>query len=230
MTTHKPKDALDQARSAFRTGNYAEALKQYEYFFDHAMEDEEHNYYGVRLSYCLDEWARLADKYPAAIDRLEKKRDEALSLLAQTRNPERFHDYQSICKYLKSEKLPIDKFLVYHSSDPELAKTVFRFIKKDLAKAEFWNICSTYINKPLDEYNLYLQTLDMALKIHEEEGWDNSIVKSGFVRDVSNLLLILKNTEKSDEVASLQNSILSDMQSRNLPELATDISQRAGLI
>ena len=58
------KDALDRARAAFKEANYSRALEQYEYFFDHALDDDPHSLYGVRLSYCLAEWVRLGELYP----------------------------------------------------------------------------------------------------------------------------------------------------------------------
>src|SRR4051812_19028994 len=96
IMSKNPREILDNARSAFRSGDYPVALERYEYFFDHALDDDDAAFYGVRLSFCLDEWARLGEKYPAAKDRLEKKRDEALSSLVQTRNPQQFNDFKSI--------------------------------------------------------------------------------------------------------------------------------------
>jgi hypothetical protein len=64
------RDALDNARAAFKHGDYPEALRQYDYFFDHALDDDPAALYGVRLSYCLDEWAKLGEKYPPALESL----------------------------------------------------------------------------------------------------------------------------------------------------------------
>jgi hypothetical protein len=227
--TRKPKDVLEQARSSFRTGKHAEALEQYEYFFDHALEDIEHNFYGVRLSYCLDEWATLGQIYPPAKERLEWKRDEALSLLMQTRKPERFHDFISICGYLKCDNLPVEKFLFLHASDPDLAKSVFNFIGDALVEAKQWEVYAAYISSPFEEYQRYLELLDRMLEIHQQEGWDVSRVKRRFVRSISNLLLVLKHTGKGSDIASLQNAVTNDTESRCLPELAEDINWRAAL-
>lgn len=225
----RPKDFLDKARGAFRAGNFAEALENYEYFFDHALDGDTASYYGVRLSYCLDEWTQLAVKFPAALDRLQKKRDDSLELLIQTRDPERFHDFETICKYLKCENLPVEKFLVVHASDPELAKTIFRFIRSDLVRQGLWDVCAVHLTDTAEQYKFYLQRLDEIMKINEKEGWNHDVIKERHVRDVSDLLLILNNTGKYEEVAYLQKSILSDMQSRNLPELAKDILKDARL-
>ena len=128
------KGVFDEAREAFRLDNYQEALEHYDYFFDYALADDP-AFYGVRLSYCLSEWANLAQKYPAAKERLLQKKQAAIKLLEQTRDPERFHDYVSLCRYLKFEHEPGDQFLIYHSSDQDLAQSIVRFIWDDLIAA-----------------------------------------------------------------------------------------------
>ena len=102
-----PRDALDEARAAFRERNYDTALERYEHFFDHALDDDAHSLYGVRLSYCLSEWAKLGDVHPLARRRLEEKASESLDLLVHTRDPERFHDFIAICGYLDQKSDPV---------------------------------------------------------------------------------------------------------------------------
>jgi hypothetical protein len=62
----------------------------------------------VRLSFCLDEWARLAEKYPKALQRLEAK--ATVAELERTRRPALFHDFISINEYLGQERTSIDLF------------------------------------------------------------------------------------------------------------------------
>ena len=100
-----PGQVLKEARAAAKAGNHALALANYERFFDRALQDqgEDNNYYGVRLSYCLDEWARLGEKYPPARERLEAKANEALAAFEATGASEKFHDFQSIRDELRTE-------------------------------------------------------------------------------------------------------------------------------
>src|SRR5690242_9176390 len=97
-----PGQVLKEARAAAKAGNYALALERYELFFDRALLDqgEDNNYYGVRLSYCLDEWTRIGERYPAARQRLETKATEALAAFEATSDSEKFHDFQSITDHL----------------------------------------------------------------------------------------------------------------------------------
>lgn len=46
---------LNEARKTFKSKDYAKSLFSYEYFFDHALDEDGASFYGVRLSYCLSE-------------------------------------------------------------------------------------------------------------------------------------------------------------------------------
>src|SRR5262245_16233199 len=118
-----PGQVLEEARAAAQAGDYAVALENYERFFDRALHDqgEDNNYYGVRLSYCLDEWARLGEKYPAARERLEAKATEAQASFEATGAFDKFHDFQSIRDHLGQQDVVFAQFLQYHRSNPKLA-------------------------------------------------------------------------------------------------------------
>lgn len=88
--------------------------------------------YGVRLSFCLADWARLGEVYPPALRGLEAKADAALALLDQTREPARFHDFVAICRYLERPEEPVRRFLGYHAADRELAASIVRHIWDEL--------------------------------------------------------------------------------------------------
>jgi hypothetical protein len=145
-----PGEVLKTARTAAMAGDYAVALVSYEDFFDHSLRGQggENNYYGVRLSFCLDEWARLAEKYPKALQRLEAKARETIAELERTRRPALFHDFISINKYLGQERTSIDLFLKYHSSDRSLAEAIVNYIWDSLVEDAQWAICAAYLTEP----------------------------------------------------------------------------------
>ena len=47
---------LKDAQLAHQAGDFVNALKFYQQFFDHALDDDPYAFYGVRLSYCLEGW------------------------------------------------------------------------------------------------------------------------------------------------------------------------------
>lgn len=213
-----PQEVLAAARAAVTSDNYSEALEQYEYFFDHALDDDP-SYYGVRLSYCLDEWARLGKRYPIALEHLEQKADAAIVALVQTRESARFHDYVSICTYLEQEGKPVEKFLYFHASDRELAESVVQYIWSELVAAKLWAVCIAYLPVPKDEYAKALMRFDEVSAMCKE---DPSFGGPGFqeqvdgwiVRDVSNLLRVLLGSGSLDDATLLQSLAKSDMDAR----------------
>ncbi|MEZ0225709.1 MAG: hypothetical protein ACAH83_14230 [Alphaproteobacteria bacterium] len=226
-----PKETIEKARTAFTDGNYADALELYDHFYEHALEADP-SYYGVRLSYCLDEWAELAKKYQPAKVRLEEKMATALRLLDTTRNPERFHDYHAICHFLKCPDKSIEKFFGYHDSDPQLALSLFSFIRDDLVAAKQWNVCSTYLSHPEKQYSNFLEAFDGSMRLaHKQEQPDEfeSFSKEWFVTNAGNLLLILKNAGRKQEAEAIYQQCSVDMQSRKFADLIAEIKAHARL-
>jgi tetratricopeptide (TPR) repeat protein len=226
----RPRDWLNNARAAVRLGKYPEALEQYDYFFEHALDDDPASFYGVRLSYCLDEWARLGQAYPPALDALEKKKRDARLLLEQTRNPARFHDLVSICQYLKDPDESIRIFLEYHLSDRELAISIVDFVWNQLVAAKQWVVCATYITDWTEKYGLALGKYDVPMNLWKSDktfgGEDfDKLVGSWYVQNVSNIILVLRNTGRYEEVASVHRRMVIDMKQRDQIELVHQIDE-----
>ena len=76
---------LEDARLAHQAGDFVNALKFYEHFFDHALDDDPYALYGARLSHCLTGWGELAQVFPGAMNRLTTKKRHALEHYLETR-------------------------------------------------------------------------------------------------------------------------------------------------
>jgi hypothetical protein len=228
-----PGEVLKTARAAAMSGDYAAALASYEDFFDHSLQDQggENNYYGVRLSFCLDEWARLAEKYPKALQRLEAKAKETIAELERTRRPALFHDFISINKHLGQERTSIDLFLKYHSSERFLAEAIVNYIWDRLVEDAQWAICAAYLTDPFARYKRALEKFDMSMKICTDDpsrgGSDFAKqIRGKYIRDVTNLCLVLKNIYKTVALAQIVNAMESDTKLRMQPALAEAIRAR----
>jgi hypothetical protein len=225
-----PRVWLNNARAAFREGKYPEALALYDYFFEHALDDDEASFYGVRLSYCLDEWAKLGQVYPPALAQLEKKKNDSLILLEQSHNPERFHDFVAICEYLKCSNESIGVFQGYHLSDRELALSVILYIWDELVAAKQWDLCASYLGDWTKKYARALEKFDMSmgeLKLDKAFGGEDfdKRVGSWYVREVSNITRVLRNTDRDGEASSLRQRIVADMELRGQIELISEIDK-----
>ena len=231
-----PGQVLKEARAAVRAGDHALALENYERFFDRALQDQggDHNYYGVRLSYCLDEWSSLGEKYPPARERLEEKAAEALASFEATSDREKFHDFQSIRDHLDQTDVVFAQFVQYHHSKPELAKLALSLMWNRLVEAKRWDICAAYLSDHESKYELALNKFDHSTEICVADpslGGDefSSQIKDWYVRDVGNLLSALQNSGQQEAASQLEARVQSDMQCRGHPELVAQVREQAAL-
>ena len=223
-----PKQYLDLAREAYRAKDYAESLRLYEYFFDHALDDDPASFYGVRLSYCLSEWVRLGKCYPEAKTRLEQKAEESLALLNTTRNPENFHDYVSITEYLERPTLAIKSFLEYHEKDSSLSSEIVRFVWEKLILDSQWEICSHYLTDSKASYKISLNKYDEATLISKQNpqfGGEefNEQIRGWYVTEVTNLLHVLFKSGRMAEANEIRESVLADMAERGRKDIPDKI-------
>jgi hypothetical protein len=94
---------LHVAQRAVKEGCYEEALSEFVWFHEHALE-ELPSLYGVRLSFALSYWAQLAEVYPKARVVLEQIRDKkADAVLSPSADRALFHDVVAINRVLGCE-------------------------------------------------------------------------------------------------------------------------------
>ena len=231
---HRPRDSLDLARQAARSGHYVDALENYGYFFEHALDDDPASLYGVRLSYCLDEWVRLGRKYPPALAALEERRREALRRLMTTREPEHFHDFECISKYLGVHGEAIDQFLALHRSDAALAKSIVRFVWSNLVKGGHWEICSFYLGDVDQRYAAALAKFQEAMTVcgaNPEFGGAEfeKQIQGSLISDVSELNSVLAKTSRTHEARAIMARITQDSEECGCPQVADSISSEVAL-
>jgi hypothetical protein len=207
----KPKiiQVLEDAQTAHKAGDFVTALKFYEDFFDHALADDPYAYYGQRLSHCLGGWADLAEVFPGAHNRLEAKKRDTLEGYLSEREPERFHDYLSICRYLGREADALEQFLQLHQSEPKSAAKLTKYLWNDLIMAEHWQVCSDLLpqaNLKLDEL---FSVFDEANKLKEVEPAFNTIkfdehIVDTLLDDLQKVVMVLRYADRGDEIAALE--------------------------
>jgi hypothetical protein len=99
----EPRERLYAGQAAAREGRYADALREYVWFHEHALEHIP-ALYGVRLSFALSYWMDLAGAYPEARLKLEEIRDRKSAILVSGQGDRHlFHDVESINQSLGQE-------------------------------------------------------------------------------------------------------------------------------
>jgi hypothetical protein len=234
--TTPPGEVLKLARAAAEVEDHTTALLHYERFFDRALQDqgENNNYYGVRLSYCLDEWVRLGKKYPLALQRLDVKASEALAAFEATREPGKFHDFRSIRDHLGQRDEVMAQFIAYHHSDAELASVALHYMWNRLVETKRWDICACYLKDADAKYsralNRFVQAMAVCLSDPSLGGDDFAEqIKGWYIRDAGNLLAALRNSEYAEAAIRIEAAVAADMKTHGFPDLISRVSQRAAL-
>lgn len=199
---------LDEARQLFGAGDHQRSLELYEWFFDHALDEDPASFYGVRLSYCLSEWAELGQKYQPARIRLEQKFSDSILEFERLRNPERFHDYVTIGEYIGQPAAGIEKFLEYHHANFDLAKEIVHFVWDALVNSEHCNVCGAYVQDVTNAYELLLEKFDSEMEIckaNPELGVEEfaTQIKAWHKRGVENLIKALIASRRIDDAKSI---------------------------
>jgi hypothetical protein len=122
MTHTTAHDRLYAAMNAVNEGRFEEALREFVWFHDHALE-EQPSLAGLRLSYALAFWMSLAEVYPEARQALEEIRDRKAGFLSNG-NAKRafFHDVAAINEKLNSETDTYLLFAKLAQSNPSFAQ------------------------------------------------------------------------------------------------------------
>lgn len=141
-------DRLNSARQAAFEGRHEEALIEYIWFHDHALE-EEPSQYGVRLSFALAYWVELGEAYPKAKRILKEIRDnKTTSLLRGEGNRETFHDIESINRAMNCSSLTYLLFVQLVSSYPVLAESCAGIALPAIVGASDYHLAARYLSEP----------------------------------------------------------------------------------
>ena len=122
-----PVERLIAARQTAKAGCHDEALREFVWFHHHAL-DVDPSLSGVRRSYALSDWAKLAKDYPPARVALEQIREEhTKAALSDTGDLDAFRDVESINRYLDSSEHTHDLFAAVAAANPALAQRCARY-------------------------------------------------------------------------------------------------------
>ncbi|MCU7937268.1 MAG: hypothetical protein KZQ99_20735 [Candidatus Thiodiazotropha sp. (ex Dulcina madagascariensis)] len=226
-----PGDILQEARVAFSDKKYSLSLEKYRWFFDNALKIKK-SYYGVRLSYCLSEWADLGNSYPPALDYLIKQKELSLKTFKETKSCGQFHEYSRICDALDCPNEPVEVFLEIASVDKALSDKIFKFVYEELARQSQWVICREYMGNGYNQYKEILELFDACVQGGKRKGGDQGegIINSSIERTVEELLWILRMqafAKANDEIQSALGRIKHDYGKRGYVQIYDQVSKKA---
>ena len=226
---------LEDAQLAHKAGDFTNALTFYEYFFDHALDDDPYAFYGARLSHCLTGWGELAQEFPGAKNRLDAKKREVLDHYLEGRDPERFHDYLTICRVLGVEGDALEQFLSLHHSEPKSAAKLSKYLWNDLINAEQWEVCSSLMEQAPQKMDELFAVFDEAAKLKEiDPSFDNirfdQHIVDTLLDDVQKVVVVLRYADRSDDIDALQRQFHQGVASRDHSLLTKQVHAKSSFL
>ena len=204
---------LEDALKAHEAGDYLNALEFYESFFDHALDDDPYALYAVRFSHCLAGWAELAQVFPGAKLKLERKRNEVWDDYYENRNPERFFDYLNICRHLGRDDEALEALLSLHAQEPKSAAKLSRYVWDDLVVGEHWQVCSELLVEPAQKIDELFSIFDESDRLRHVDSafndpkFDSHLVDT-LITDLQRVVSVLRENGRSKELPEVQRQFM----------------------
>lgn len=205
---HRPHDMqkyLSDTQAFIRSKNYSEALNRCIWFHEHSLEYDP-AMTGVRLSFALSYWKRLADAYPPAMDSLMAMRDRKTQQLINSPATKLFSEVDALNRVLKDGKKTIAVFETLSKSHPEDAVSYWMYVKDDLFTSKRYDLISKYIGNPLDEFSVskerFYQNIASSKKLKPNAEYFKIYAKNNFVK--KSLQLIEFSLEENDKRSALE--------------------------
>ncbi|MGB7934038.1 MAG: hypothetical protein WCH04_17785 [Gammaproteobacteria bacterium] len=132
-------------------GKFDNALEKHLWF--HEASRESPGMGGVRLSFALESWLDLANKYSPAMDSLIQLRDGYKDTLLKGNGTfDNFHDLFAINQYLENDGDTYSVFMKLHENYPEQAKSYYHVVEDIIVEKNRYDICAAYIADPMKKY------------------------------------------------------------------------------
>jgi tetratricopeptide (TPR) repeat protein len=201
-------DVLRQAKEYAQKGMFEQALQKHIWFHDNALQVDR-SYYGVRLSFALDDWVELGRKYPKALEALREIRDKKVSLLAggDTR-PELFQDVEAVNEHLGDSRATVTLFKQIEARNPVFAGSLYEVAEKSLIAAAEYRLARRYLGDAQERFawakQCYQRGLAYAAKNSEHADMARKASQENFAERVVRLITVLTQTGDQAQAREIQ--------------------------
>ena len=208
MTVNEGFEDYNELKTLTESGKFEAALEKHLWF--HEASKNISGMGGVRLSYALDLWLELAEKYSPALNALINIRNKNREMLLQGEgNFEYFHDLTAINNSLKETDDTFQVFLNLHNNFPKQAENYYHVVEELIVQNKAYEICAHYISDPIKKYFQIQKMHEMNLRvIANDPSMDtedfNFYLKESYVNKVCQLIEILVGLEKATVATEIQ--------------------------
>jgi hypothetical protein len=206
---------LHAARLAAAEGRHEEALREYVWFHEHALQ-EEPSLYGVRLSFALSYWHELAQVYPPADQALRAIGDRKTKLVESGRtNRELFHDVEAINQYLGLSQDTVRLFNLIDTKHPAFAGECASLALEALVEARQFDLAAKYLTDPVTRVsNLATRLSEDVARIPDRPRSKSPRYRAytwNFALDFRTILAILEGVKRHSEALACKEAAFSQL-------------------
>jgi hypothetical protein len=198
---------LHEAEEDTRAGRYRAALEKHVWFHRNALE-QERALAGVRLSFALSAWFRLARVYPPALAALKQARDEALETFNREHANGAFAEFVAINRTLGEEDRTVGAFVELDKRGQDQAAQVYRRARPALIKAKEYALCGKYL-KPKEDLSLALEARRAEKDMAKENGLGaefDRVSEQEFTNETATLIALLVVNGRGEEAKDIANA------------------------
>jgi hypothetical protein len=208
-----PLVILTEAQHDTRAKNYQNALLKFSWYYENVLKIDP-NQVGVRNSFALGYWDKLADVYQPAKDKLIQLRNDAETRVKSNQNVmSSFHDYLSLNDILKEQELSISMFKSLEKTSPEVTKKTYALLERTLIDHKEYEICGRYL-EPEKSYNANTAGLKRVM----EKSKTNPIMmqalpatKMSAAHSISQMVALLVILKRDDEAKKIVEKAKKDL-------------------
>lgn len=209
--TPDPREILNSAEADTRAGAHADALTKFLWFHHNALRYRP-SLGGVRLSFALGYWLRLAEVYPPARAAFVRTRDETEAAFAAEPSLARFLDLAALNRELGDGLRTADAFAAVARRDRSMAESLYRVAEPFLVATGRYAECNPFLDAP-NRLRLARENYQM-MNQHEQARPPSDhpppkLARTFFVHDVGTLFGLLALNHRSNEAAQVREEALA---------------------
>ena len=207
-----PSEILHSAAADIQAGAHADALAKHLWFHHNALRHEP-ALAGVRLSFALGDWLKLAGVYPPARAAFVRTRDETeAAFAADPSSFDLFHDLAAINQYLGDGLRTAHAFASVARRDPAAAEGLYRVAEPFLVAAGRYEECGPYLDPSHRLWfarRSYEEMSEFEAEMPEGKGQPPRLARTFYVRDIATLVGLLALNRRPDEAGQVRGEALA---------------------
>jgi len=224
-------EILQEARTLAEDGRHEEALQRHIWYHNHSLELDDAQA-GVRLSYALADWMKLARHYPKAREALVEITDRAAQKFAGGEGHYAlFAEVSAINAQLGRQKETLALFDSIQSRDHKLARQCYLTVEDMLVEKGDYALCESFIPDFQKRFETIRTVRERTLQLMDRtpEANRSSLrqhAQQTFIKDTRKLVEILVGVSRNTEASAIRDQAVAVLDVPELRSAVTDAEEK----